>query len=94
MRYEHILTFDQEEHEKTFLYDNKAEKSGLSTACCLINGEISKLLKGTLLNGVTQADQKLAEYYQKRAENHPDDAFFNVVKGVSEAVFFATAACF
>ena len=94
MRFEHLLTLDQEEREKTFLYDNKAEKSGLSTACGLINGEISKLLKGTLLNGVTQADQKLAEYYQKRAENHPDDAFFNIVKGVSEAVFFATAACF
>ena len=29
MRYEYILTFDQDEHEKQFLYDNKADKTGL-----------------------------------------------------------------
>ena len=29
MRYEHILTYDQDEHEKNFLYDNKADKTGL-----------------------------------------------------------------
>ena len=60
MRYEHVLTFDQDEHEKQFLYDNKTERTGLNNVCSLINGEISKLLKGTLLNGMTQVDTKLS----------------------------------
>ncbi len=33
MRYEHVLTFDQDEHEKQFLYDNKTERTGLDKAC-------------------------------------------------------------
>lgn len=51
MKYEHILTFDQDEHEKQFFYDNKTDRTGLDHAIKLINNDISRLIKGVVIDG-------------------------------------------
>jgi hypothetical protein len=94
MRYDHILTYDQDEHEKQFLYDNKSERTGLDSACKIINNELSIALKGTLLNGMTEFDNKLADFFNKKHEHAHEEIGTNVTKALSEAVLFATASCY
>jgi enolase len=91
MRYEHILTYDQDEHEKQFIYDNKTERTGLDTAIKIINNDLSKVVNGTVVDGLTALDQKLSDYFSKC---NPDDIGSNVTKIISEGVLFAAAACF
>jgi hypothetical protein len=40
MRYSHIFSYDPEEQDK-FLYDNKADKTGVDFACHMINTELT-----------------------------------------------------
>jgi hypothetical protein len=66
MRYEHILTYDQDEHDKNFLYDNKAEKSGLQQAIVLINQDINRVLKGIVIDNFTKIDNALTQYFANK----------------------------
>jgi len=93
MRAEHILTFDQDEHEKSFLYDNKGDRTGLEAAITLINNQISKALKGTILDNIDKVDKILSDFYDKRVEAG-EDIGTNVIKVVSEAIVLATASCY
>lgn len=94
MRFEHILTFDQDEHEKQFLYDNKADKTGLDAAIRIINGDICKLVAGVVVEGLASLDKKLIDYFQKKNEANPEEIGTNITKIVSEGVLFAAASCF
>lgn len=93
MRYEHTLTFDQDEQEKHFLFDNKAERTGLESACKLINGELNQALKGIVLENMTHVDKVLSEWYNTKVEESAEVGT-NVVKAVSEAILLATASCY
>ena len=93
MRYEHVLTYDQDEHEKSFFYDNKAEKIGLEHACSLINNEINRILQGIVLDDIGKVDSALLGYYDNKVEKQ-EEIGTNVIKAVSEAILLATAACY
>lgn len=91
MRYEHIFTYDQDEHEKSFLYDKPAERIGLEAAVRIINIEINRILKGKVIESINVIDKLLLDFYQSKGEG---EIGTNVIKSVSEAVLFATASCF
>jgi enolase len=93
MRYEHILTYDQDEHEKNFQYDNKTDRVGLESACNLINNEVNRILHGIVLDDFSKVDAALLGYFDTKAEKH-EDIGTNVVKAVSEAILLATASCY
>jgi enolase len=93
MRYEHILTYDQDEHEKTFLYDNKTDRVGLENACNLINNEVNRVLHGIVLDDLSKIDSALLGYFDNKTSKG-EDMGINVIKAVSEAVMLATAACY
>jgi len=59
MRYEHVFTYDQDEHEKTFIYDNKAERQGLENACNIIDNEVNRVLTGIVLDEISKVDSAL-----------------------------------
>ena len=93
MRYEHILTYDQDEHEKSFQYDNKTDRVGLDSACNLINNEVNRILHGIVLDDFSKVDAALLGYFDTKSEKH-EDIGANVVKAVSEAILLATASCY
>ncbi|CDW78142.1 ankyrin repeat family protein [Stylonychia lemnae] len=92
IRYTHILAYDPEEQDK-FLFDNKAEKTGLEHACDIINNEISQHLHGKVIETMDEIDQQLHYFYQGKMDGHSDIGF-NVIKACSEAILFAAASCF
>jgi len=73
------------------LYDNKADRSGLETAVKIINNDLSKIIKGTVLDDLSTLDSKLADYFSKC---NAEDIGTNVTKIISEGVLLAAAACF
>ena len=66
MRYEYIFTYDQDDHEKSFLYDNKADKLGLENACNLINNEVNRILHGIVLDDISKIDSALLGYFDTK----------------------------
>jgi enolase len=93
MRYEHILTYDQDEHEKSFLYDNKGERVCLDNVCNLINNEVNRILHGIVLDDISKVDSALLGYFDNKTGKQ-EEIGTNVIKSVSEAVVLATAACY
>ncbi len=93
MRYEHILTYDQDEHEKSFIYDNKADRTGLEQACNLINNEVNRVLHGIVLDDISKIDSALLGYFDNKAEKQ-EEIGTNVIKAVSEAILLGTTACY
>ena len=83
MRAEYVLTYDQDEHEKQFNYDNKADRTGLETVIRAINIDVNKLLKGKVLGSLVEVDKLLKEH----CEPH-------VSKCISYALHIATASCY
>ena len=66
MRYEHILTYDQDEHEKTFQYDNKQERVGVEQTIALINTDINRVLKGIVIDDFSKVDTALCQYFTNK----------------------------
>ena len=93
MRYEHILTYDQDEHEKSFLYDNKAERLGLEAAIVLINNDVNRVLNAMVIDDFAKVDAALTQYFAAKQAKE-EDVGTNVIKVVSEALLLATAACY
>ena len=95
LRYEHVLCYDPEEQDK-FLYDNKAEKTGLESAIDIINNDLNNLLSGKVYEGGQDylIDHLLMNYYSKKVEAGDTYIGLNVIKGVSEALLLAAASCF
>jgi enolase len=93
MRYEHLFTYDQDEHEKSFLYDNKGERTGVEQVCSLINVEVNRILHSMVLDDIHKVDSALMDYFNHKTEKQ-EDIGVNVIKSVSEAVLLATASCY
>ena len=93
MRYEHILTYDQDEHEKTFLYDNKQERVGVDQAIALINNDVNRVLKGIVIGDFSKIDNALSQYFTTK-QSKEEEIGTNVIKVVSEALILATASCY
>ena len=93
MRYEHILTYDQDEHEKNFQYDNKADRLGLEQALILINNDINRVLKGIVIDDFSKVDAALNNYFTNK-QSKEEEIGTNVIKVVSEALLLATATCY
>lgn len=68
MRYSHILAYNTEELE-TFLFDNKAEKTGLDHACNIINNEVNQVLQGRIIKTMDEIDGLLNMLYEKKVDN-------------------------
>ena len=93
MRYEHILTYDQDEHEKTFQYDNKQDRVGVDQAIALINNDVNRVLKGIVIDDFSKIDNALAQYFTNK-QSKEEEIGTNVIKVVSEALLLATASCY
>lgn len=93
MRYEHILTYDQDEHEKTFQYDNKQERVGVDQAIALINNDVNRVLKGIVIDDFIKIDNALTQYFNTK-QSKEEEIGTNVIKVVSEALLLATASCY
>jgi hypothetical protein len=68
MRYQHIVTYDPEELDK-FLFDNKAEKTGVDYACEIIHNEVNQMLKGRPITTMDEIDGLLNLLYHKKLDN-------------------------
>ena len=79
LRYQHLFSFDSEEHE-LILYDNQPEKSGLTNAISMINTGISETLRLNIandpldVNTFEKVDAVLMQFYNQNlnAQGDPD----------------------
>ncbi len=86
------MAYDAEELDK-FLFDNKADKTGLEYACHMINAEINELLNGKVIQTMDIIDDILMMFYHKKVDNQQDIGI-NVIRVCSEAILMAASTCF